>query len=579
MKSIQYFFRNMRYLIFTILFFFATGLTAQEDAPTSRKAARGFLNYNNYRQALEEYFRLYEKDSTNIEYNYSIGLCYLETYIDKSKAIPYLEWVTEQPKANPVAWYDLGRAYAINYRFDDAMNAFMKFQQSAGKDDNYIPAARWIEMCQNAHGLMQHPVNVTFSNMGGDINSNAPDFNPYVTADETFLVFSTKRAGNTGGWSDYDGFLTSDVMFSTAKGGKWQKPKRMPNSINTAIVEESVGMSPDGSHLFVYLDNFTASGDVYLAEKTGRSFTKLEPLGKNINTRYLETSACIAPNKKIIFFAASYPDSYGGTDIYYSKKLPNGEWGVPVNAGNTINTSYDDEFPSLAPDGQTLYFASTGHNSMGGFDVFRTTWNKDNMTFSVPENIGYPLNTPDNNFTISFTKSGRFAYISAFRPDGYGDLDIYRITFQDVTPPLHTISGRILNPDSSNVFSDYMTVAKEFLNLKYINDSVSAIISPMDSLLLDRALPGGLKRWKELSLIAASKPHVLITVTDFQSGETTGVYRPNPRTGKFIMILPPGKYSVLFETAGYISRKTELHLHDYESIREDISLDVLLFKE
>jgi len=130
------------YLLAIILILGVVYAYPQENDPVSKRAARGFLNYSNYRQALEEFLKLRQTDSTNIEYNHSIGLCYIETNIDKSKAIPYLEWVTKQPKANPASWYDLGRAYALNYRFDDAIGAFTQYKKLITKDEYYIPASR-----------------------------------------------------------------------------------------------------------------------------------------------------------------------------------------------------------------------------------------------------------------------------------------------------------------------------------------------------------------------------------------------------------------------------------------------------
>ncbi len=538
----------MKHIFFFISILVFSGFfnisTAQTEPPTSKKTARGFITLNNYREALEEFKKLWEKDSTNIEYNYSLGLCYLETNIDKSRAITYLEWVTQQAKPNINAWYDLGRAYAVNFRFDDAINAFIQYLQLTTKDDNFIPAQRWIEMCQTAKIMVSHPLNVTFIHLKNDINSPAPDFNPFVTADESLLIFTTKRAGNIGGWTDFDGFLTSDIMISSYKNDTWQKPKRMPSMINSEFVEEAVSLSPDGSHLFIYIDNYFASGDIYFSEKTGRSFSKIQPIGNNVNTKNIETSACIAPNKKIIFFAASYPDSYGGNDIYYSRKLPDGSWGVPANAGNIINTQYNEDFPLLSSNGHTLYFASTGHNSMGGFDVFRTVWNKDDMTFTEPENIGYPLNTPGDNFTISFTKSGRYAYLSAFRPEGNGDLDIYKVVFNDVPPPLHFISGRIISKDSTSVFSEFTFAGKEFGQIQTVTDSLN----------------------------------IVLTVTDIVNGTVYGIYRPNPLTGKFIIVLRPGRFRIIVSGNGYVSQTREIFIPDSESTKESQDIDIILLK-
>lgn len=553
-------------------------MSGQTEPPTSKRAARGYLSYSNYRQALEEYKKLHAKDSLNIEYNHSIGLCYLETNIDKSKAIPYLEWVTSQIKCSPGAWYDLGRAYAANYRFDEAISAFSKFKTLIPKDENYVTADRQIEMCQNAKEMIKHPQNVIFTNLGIEINSEAPDFNPYITSDETFLVYSTKRTGNIGGWLDYDGFNTSDIMFSQSRRGVWQKPKRLPNSINSPIIEETVGMSPDGSHMFVYMENYTATGDVYLSVKAGRSFNKVDALGPNVNTKNLETSACIAPNKKTLFFTSMAAGGMGGSDIYYCHKLPNGQWGVPINAGPSINTIHDEEFPYIAPDGKTFYFSSNGHNSMGGFDLFKCTWDKTDMSFSGVQNLGYPINTPDDEFTISVSKSGRYAYISAFRDDSFGDLDLYRITFQNIPPPLHFISGKIMHSDSSNIFSLYEMMVTERNQIRQLLDSLQFNQTPEDSIRIEYENPGIFMRLTDLEKETAQKPEITITVKEKVTGETIGIYRPNNNSGRYVIILPPGNYIFTYEGKGFQTEIREMSLPDNETTSEEMILHVTLSK-
>lgn len=176
----------------------------------------------------------------------------------------------------------------------------------------------------------------------------------------------------------------------------------------------------------------------------------------------------ISPDGNWLFFSSDTPGGYGGLDIYYSKKLPNGDWSFPFNAGNIINTEYDDNFPYIAPDGTTFYFASQGHNSIGGYDLFVSKWDEQNLLFSTPENVGYPINTPDDNRTISVSKSGRYAYVSDFRENGLGELDIYKVTFLDVTPPYYILFASLYSSDSIllanreiNQSKDYKLIVKE----------------------------------------------------------------------------------------------------------------------
>lgn len=539
-----------------------------QESPPSRRAARGYLSFQNYQQALVEFLKLYRLDSNNVEYNHSIGLCYLETYIDRAKSTKYLEWVVRQKKYNIQAWYDLGRAYAVNYDFDRAIEAFETYARLSANDDNRIPARRWIEMCENAKILFKNPLDVDFINLGPNINSEAPDFNPYIDANENFLIFTTKRSGNTGNLLDFDGYYTADIMYSQMQSGTWQKARRFSNNINTAIVEESVGCTPDGTHLFVYMENFTAIADVYFTKKSSRSFEELQPLGENLNTKYLETSACMNSDGSVLFITANYPDSYGGTDIYYSIKMPNGKWSFPVNAGNVINTPYDEEFPYIAPDGKTFFFASTGHNSMGGFDIFRSIIDWNSLTFTKPENIGYPINTPDNNYVISFTRSMRYAFISAYRSDSYGDLDIYKVIFKNVPSKQILLTGVIKNTDLTPFFISYKSKYDELIHLlQQIKDK------PKDQQLavkvkIDEFLNG-----------AFDENEVLIEVFEASKQERLFLVRPLRSNSKFNIYLEPGNYTIKVSSDGYVSKELIINIPELELFKFETELQVVMDKK
>lgn len=555
----------MKFIIILCLFF--QYMVFSQEPPPSKKAARGYLSFQNYQQALVEFLKLHRLDSNNVEYNHSLGLCYLETYIDRSKSIRYLEWVVRQNKYNVQAWYDLGRAYAVHYEFDKAIEAFETYIRLTNRDNNYIPAQRWIEMCKNAKEFVNKPIDVEFINLGSAINSDAPDFNPYVDQNETFLVFTTKRSGNTGNLMDFDGYYTADIMYSKMQSGQWQKAKRFSNTINSAIVEESVGMSPDGTTLFVYMENFTAIADVYMTQKKGRSFGALQPLGKNLNTRYLETSACISPDGNILFISANYPDSYGGMDIYYSIKLPNGQWGPPVNAGNVINTPYDEDFPYIAPDGVSFFFASTGHNSIGGFDIFKSTIDWKTMTFSNPENIGFPVNTPDNNYTISFTRSMRYAYISTYRPDSHGDLDIYKVIFKSQEPNKHILSGVVKHVDQTLFYNQQKQTIEELTSLFQQQQR----LPPEQQWQLQAKID-------ELLTMLSELPDVVIEVLDASSGQVLSTIRPSRSKSQFHLVLKPGHYVLKVSATGYKTQEMTIHIPEIESYHVETELHIVLEK-
>jgi len=534
----------------------------------SLKAARGYFQYQNFKDALAEYLKLSEEDSTNLEYHHNIGLCYLYTNIDKTLAIPYLEWVVNQEKFDANAWYDLGRAYQYAYRFDDAREAFKKFIATGEKDLNPISAKRQLQICDNAEKLMANPLNVTISNMGPEINSPYPDYNPFILQDESYLVFTSKRNTNLGGWIDYDGFNTADIYHSNKAGKAWKKSRGISNTINTYLVEDIVGMSPDGEIMFVYMDNEYAMSDVFYSEKKGRSYKRPEAMGMYVNAKSFEGAATISQNKKILFFSSNREGGKGGMDLYMAFQLPTGEWGDPINLGDVINTEYDEDFPYLAPDGKTFYFASTGHSSMGGYDIFKCTWDKKNKTFSKPVNLGYPINTPEDNTTISFSESMRHAYIAALMPGGYGELDIYRVTFNDVEPKKCFLSGTIMTADSVSVYEKYNLLLGE---KEQLQNNLDTLLSQMnmkehiDTIAVEYMSPGIFAQLALLIEQTKELPQVIIKVTNKESKSIQGIYRPNKNTGRYIIIVPPGTYEVLFSCPGYQSISREYFFIDDES--------------
>jgi outer membrane protein OmpA-like peptidoglycan-associated protein len=237
-------------------------------------------------------------------------------------------------------------------------------------------------------------------------------------------------------------------------------------------------------------------------------------LNENINSSKWEGSVSVSADGSVLYFSSEREGGFGGKDIYRSKRLPNGQWGKATNMGPAINTPYDDDAPVIHPDGITLYFSSQGHNSMGGFDIFNTTLN-DSGFWSKPVNLGYPVNTTDDDIFYAPTADNKRAYYSSFRNDGFGEKDIYMITLPEkVEAPLAVYTGEIT------------------------------------------------------SLMGGVPEGATITVKDNATGEVVGVYTPNSSTGKYLFILPPGKnYNITYEAEGYLFQSENLDVSDSSSYR------------
>lgn len=480
--------------------------------------AKDYFAKHNYPAAIKCYLLLLKKESDNIEYNHKIAQCYLLSHSIKAKAIPHLELIIKQEKFPDDVWFDLGKAYHYANRFDDAINAYNKYK-SKTKDKKEIETIdRLIEQCHNGKELVKRPLNVTFQNLGKEVNSEYPDFYPIISPDETMLYFTSRRKSPTAQQPEFDGFYPSDIFSVEIKNGKPAKVQPVA-AVNTNLDEQVVDVSADGTIMLFYIDHIEVFGDIWIARRLNNKMQWLKPerLPENINAG-LETSASIWKNplteEEVLLVASSRPGTsdnpnYGETDIYICRKLPNGQWSELKNLGPNINTKYKEEFPHFSEDGKTIYFASQGHSSMGGFDIFKSVWDEVNQTWSAPKNLGYPINTADDDLSISFTSGGRIAYLSAMREGGLGDLDIYRVILEDVEGKETVYRGYIQSTDS-------------------------------------------------LTKIKKAK----VEIINKKTNEQQGIYSPDANSGYYVIALPPGKWTMKVEAEGYQPYSEDINIFD-----------------
>lgn len=495
------------------------------------EADKKFLQ-GNYEEALDDYLVLLDKEPKNDKYNYNIAVCYLNTNISKAKAIPYLEILTHKPKFDPNAMYLLGRAYHYANRFDEAIKSYNLFKQTGrGNADNLADVDRQIQYCINAKELMKFPVNVTFENLGPNVNSAYADYFPFVPSDESFIVYNTRRPDEGAEAAREDGSFPSAIYVSKVTDGAFSKAKNIgPPIAKKEGEQEIIGLSASGEIMLLYYTNLKGVGDIYLTTTDkNKSFKTAEKLAESINsTKAEEIAACISNDGSMLYFASNRAGGLGGTDLYMSRKLPNGTWGPAQNMGPEINTAFDEDFPNITNDGKILYFSSNGHTSMGGYDIFKAEMSEATHQFSNPKNAGYPINTTEDNFNFRLSNNGRFGYMSALRDGGLGDLDIYRVTFNDIDPQYSVVKGNVASADST-----------QHLNFA----------------------------------------DVFISVTNSKTQEIIGNYLPNPNTGKYVMVLAPGNYEVSIEANGFQPETEKVAILDKGSYKFEISKDIRLKPE
>jgi tetratricopeptide (TPR) repeat protein len=417
-------------LFFTFVFIFPIYAQENKELQESFLEAEYFLMNEDYSDALTYYLQLYEKLPDNANLAYCIGVCYLNIPTKKNLSVEYLETASKNMSAKHKegsinetdapydALFELGNAYRINFKFEMAKETFAKYLETLLPDDhvNIDFIKHQIEVCDMAKDLISKPVAFTEENVGGLFNDEKDNFNPLISADgKTFAYMVSLKF--------YDA-----VMFSRLVNGKWTPPLNITPELQSDGDFYISCLSADGKLLFLSKDDNETS-DIYVSSFDGSHWSKTTKLNKNINTKYWESHAFISEDGNQLVFASDRPGGFGGLDLYLSRKI-NGDWGPEVNLGPEINTEFNEDRPFLINNGKTLFFSSQGHESIGGYDIFRSDL-QTNGLWSNPKNLGYPINTPDDDIFFMPVGDGKSGYYSRVRESGgFGKQDIYKITFK-----------------------------------------------------------------------------------------------------------------------------------------------------
>ncbi len=378
-----------------------------------------------------------EADPSNVKANWMAGDFHLRT-IGKDRAVKYFLKVLElDPEYRFDIMYQIGRSYQYGMEFDNALAYYTRYLNKLKQEDGYrgvdkveLPeVTRRIYECNNAKEFVANPAHYSIVNVGNAINTEFEEYAPVLNEDETLMIFTTRRRdGNLNENVFKDNKPYEDIFMATKENGVWSPAMNIGNTVNTEYHDSNLALSADGQQLFLYNDE--NNGDIYVSNRNeDQTWSYPEPLSENINSEgFKESSISISPDGSILFFASDRPGGFGGSDIYYSVKDARGEWGRSKNLGPMINTEYDDDGPFIDYDGKTLYFSSRGRKGMGGYDIFRSEYDSATNDWNEPENLGFPINTPDDDIYFVSTKDGQRGYYASVREDGLGFTDIYMVT-------------------------------------------------------------------------------------------------------------------------------------------------------
>ena len=517
-----------------------------------------------YSLAIEHYLNAYDFNPNNALLNYKIGKCYLKT-IQKTKSISYLEQAqTLDSKAHSDILYLLARGYHLNLDLKKAIITYKDYRGSLSpneltKKGDHID--KKIAECNVAIEMVKEPVRIFTDNLGPKVNSKYPEYGPYINAEETVIMFTSARENTTGGKTDpADLKFYEDIYISKKETDVWREAENPGHPLNTTSHDAIVGVSPDGKHALIYKgeDN---GGDIFECRiKEDGSWQSPKRLPKEINTKYHESSASFSNDMSALYFVSDKPGGFGGKDIYVAQLSLKGskeklDYDDAINLGAVINTPYDENGVYMDVEGKVLYFSSKGHSTMGGYDIFKSEY-KDGK-WSIPENLGYPINSADDDLFFSFSRDGRHAYYSTYDPNGYGDRDLFMIT--------------LLGPEKPVLFSDdYDYLA--YITVPIQEDAMHDKVEIKDNLIT-------IVRGKIMDAITLSPlGGVIVEIYDNELGRMVASFESNSRTGEYMVSLNSGKnYGFAVKAKEYMFHSENLVIPPATTVQE-IYLDFLLNK-
>ena len=399
------------------------GVKKFDEGPASYKAAR------------EYFLKAYTYNDKNAALNYLIGMSYL--YADqKHEAAKYFAKALElNPNVSGYIHYRLARAYHIRLEFDNAIKEYTLFKNSLEpkvyKKLN-INIDKYIEECLNGKEIVKNPLRVIISSLGTGVNSEFDDYGSIVNDTDTLMYYTSRRQLEKSKPIVYDHKFPEKIYMSVKKEDKWSEGKIQDKQFTSKNDNDAVvAFNKTISRIYTYYGR-KGPGDIYgMDDNKEKKKWKKKRLGA-IDSKYAETSVAVTPKEDTVYYISAYRSkkngSLGGKDIFMITKDKEGKWTKPVNMGSTLNTQYDEEALYLHPDGSKLYFSSEGHNSMGGFDIF-VSKRDENGKWGKPENLGYPINTSDDDLFFVMNRSNKYAYYSANREGSVGEKDIFKIVY------------------------------------------------------------------------------------------------------------------------------------------------------
>ncbi|MBP5396628.1 MAG: PD40 domain-containing protein [Bacteroidales bacterium] len=497
------------------------------------------MKAEDYRRAVDFLLKAYEFNPKNAELNYEIANCY-EHLSQIPEAVRYAEaaYALDSLVAPELVYYK-GYAHQMRYEFNEAVKYYQRYLTTPGiTREGNVKAQKRIQECKNGRMLVRRgeiPCKIYI--LDTNVNGKYDEYGPAVTADDSTLFFTTrrtmKRNPNKGFAADGKYY---EKVFRSLKDSSWKKAHWALGS-NFRGHFAVQGVSNDGNKVLLYKDK--RGGDLYEAKLNGKKFGAAKRLPRAVNTKAHETSASYSYDGNTIYYCSDRKDmGYGGHDIYKVTKNEKGKWKVVENLGNVLTTPDDEVTVFAHPDGKTMYFSSRGHDGMGGFDIYVTTL--EDGKWSKPRNLGLPINTPGDDISFVITANGKSAYYASAQPTGFGEEDIYCISFKSDKVFVSTTEDNLLD-EEEEPYSEEGEVKEKAMPTHQMT------------------LLTGLVRDKNTKIPLSAS----IELFDLDSNRKIGDFVTNSETGKFLMSLPAGHhYKILVKSLGYKSHEETFDIPD-----------------
>jgi outer membrane protein OmpA-like peptidoglycan-associated protein/tetratricopeptide (TPR) repeat protein len=514
-----------------------------------------------YNDAYNEYLQALVYNNSNAELNYKAGVSALFSDKKEDAAGFFLKALDLNKDVAGDIYLLTGQSLQYSGKFSDAIEKFTSYLSSPSKktQKNINLARKCIEECNSALTVTKDTLRISVDNLGPNINSSADDYSEIFSADGNTIYFASRRELPNSGKRHPDTKFDENIFVSQLINNVWQSAVSAGKELNTKYSESPLYLNSSGNMLYVYT-GYANNGDIRVSINKKGVWKTPGSVPFGINTRGSETSFTFTPSGNEIYYVSDRrKEGLGGKDIYFIKKISDRKWSKPQNAGRIINTIYDEESVRFSKTGDTLFFSSRGHNSIGGFDIFYSTKNKSGEWDSV-KNIGYPVNTPwDELFYYPSPVNDSTFYFVSNRSGGSGGTDIYR--------------GKILPPEPVIV-----TPPPPKRDTIIIRDTILVMKQPAPVLPVMPAeqpvfLIGKIKDSETGKPVLAK-----IDLNDISTGELIETTASSDMDGTYRLKLPAKKsYTIELRATGFLSENRRIDVPENWT-KEDYILNIELIK-